>query len=264
MAVTDAGRVSLLPCASWDVNGGPDPREWYYRVDVYAPSSTETVRVEAAGIVHSMWAHHSEEPWRGRAPWQLANLSAGLLAGLERALANEAGTPHGQIVPQPNIGPDLEDDKKALQLSLEGAIAALEGGLGFVPTTAAAGPDAPPSDWKVSRLGADPPASLIGLREQVELSIFGACGIPAALAVGRNDGTLARESWRRFVVGAVEPMANELAGVLSEALETPVSFNFRSLWAHDLVGRVTAYDKLTKAGMPPAQARIISGLSEVD
>ena len=268
IAVSDAGKVTLLPCASWDVNGGPGEENYWYRCDLYAPSNTENITVPAAGVVHSRWATHPEEPWRGRAPWQLANLSAGLLAALERSLAWEAATPVGQLFPQPDVGGDEDPDDDDEHAQLRTTIANLEGAAALVPTTASGGglgpQEAPRQDWRGVRVGADPPQSLIGLREQVELSIFGACGIPAALAVGRNDGTLARESWRRFVVGAVEPMANELAGVLSEALETPVSFNFRSLWAHDLVGRVTAYDKLTKAGMPPAQARIISGLSEVD
>ena len=268
ISVNDDGNISLLPAASWDVNGGPDPRAWWYRVDVFAPSNTETVRIPAAGVVHSQWAHNPEEPWRGVSPWRLANLSAGLLAALERALAAEAGTPVGTLLPQPDVGGDEDPDDDDELAQLRTVIANLEGAAAFVPTQAGGYgqgvAEAPRADWKKTRLGADPPQSLIGLREQVELSIFGACGIPPALVIGRTDGTLARESWRRFVTGSVEPMANELAGILSEALETPVSFGFRSLWAHDLVGRVTAYDKLTKAGMPPAQARIISGLSEVD
>ena len=268
ISVNDAGRVALLPVATFDVDGGPVEESYRYRCDLYGPSRIEYVNVDADGIVHSRWATHPTQPWRGVPPWRFANLSAGLLAALERSLAWEAATPVGQLFPQPDVAGDEDPEDDDVTAQLRATLANLEGAAALVPTTAGGGglgpQEAPRQDWKGIRAGADPPQSLIGLREQVELSIFGACGIPAALAVGRNDGTLARESWRRFVVGAVEPMANELAGVLSEALETPVSFNFRSLWAHDLVGRVTAYDKLTKAGMPPAQARIISGLSEVD
>ena len=268
IALSDAGKVTLLPCASWDVNGGPG--DYWYRCDLYAPSSIETVRVEASGIVHSQWATHPTEPWRGVAPWQFANLSAGLLAALERSLAWEAATPVGQLFPQPDVGGDEDPDDDDEHAQLRTTIANLEGAAALVPTTASGGglgpQEAPRQDWRGVRVGAAPPDSLVKLREAVELSIYAACGVPAALAdIGRNNsGTLARESWRRFITGAVEPMANELAGVLSAALETPVRFTFRSTWAHDLVGRTGAFSKLIAAGMPPAQARILSGLSEVD
>ena len=48
--------------------------------------------------------------------------------------------------------------------------------------------------------------------------MLGACGVPAALFEARGDGTSIRESWRRFVMGSVEPLLKMVArGVLDQA-----------------------------------------------
>ncbi len=105
-------------------------------------------------------------------------------------------------------------------------------------------------------------ASMIDLRREAETSVLAACGVPAGLVLDR-DGTASREAVRRFYMTAVQPRANLLADELSEKLETPVSFSFRSAWAHDLVGRVTALKGMIEAGIPLAEAMQASGLADV-
>ena len=43
-------------------------------------------------------------PWEGRAPWQTAQLSGALLAGVERQLAGEAESASGYVMPTPDVG----------------------------------------------------------------------------------------------------------------------------------------------------------------
>ena len=264
LAVDASGRVGLIPAASWDVNGGPDPRTWWYRADVFAPNAVNTLHLPRAAVVHAQWATNSEEPWRGRAPWSFANLSAAMLAALERRLGQEADMPTGALLPVPADGGDGTDNDPLK--ALKTALGKLEGEYALIETTASGWgqgmSEAPRQDWKPSRLGANPPAVLQGLRTDAHEAILGACGVPVALVADR-DGTAAREALRRFVTGIVEAKAAELADVLSEALETPVAFSFRSLWAHDLVGRVSSFQRLVDAGMDPGQARVVSGLDDV-
>ena len=86
------------------------------------------------------------------------------------------------------------------------------------------------------------------------------CGVPVSLAMDA-DGTGQRESWRRFVMGSVEPVAGIVAEELARKLETPgLSFDFAGLWAHDLAGRAQAFKGLVAGGMGVEDAARISGI----
>ena len=77
-----------------------------------------------------------------------------------------------------------------------------------------------------------------------------------------SDGTSQRESWRRFVMGSVEPVAELVAGELSSKLEIPgLTFNFSSLWAHDLAGRAQSFKQMVAGGMDITKAAALSGLT---
>ena len=78
-----------------------------------------------------------------------------------------------------------------------------------------------------------------------------------------RDGTASREAIRRFYTSTIEPKSLELAALLSETLEAPVTFSFRSAWAHDLVGRTSALKALVDAGVPLGEALHRSGLGDV-
>lgn len=75
-----------------------------------------------------------------------------------------------------------------------------------------------------------------------------------------------RESWRRFVMGSVEPVAVLVAAELSSKLETPVKLSFEGLWAHDLAGRAAAFKALLAGGggMSIERAVAISGLASME
>ena len=78
---TEGGALRLLPCASHDIDGGPDPASWEYRCTVGGPERTLTFdHVPAEGVVHLAYARDPERPWRGYGPLQVAQLAGRLSA----------------------------------------------------------------------------------------------------------------------------------------------------------------------------------------
>ena len=177
---------------------------------------------------------------------QWASTTGQLHGSLEAMLANEAGAPHGYLHPVPQDGGDGSLD--TLRATLKG----LKGRSALVETTAGGWGQGmavrPQRDWQHSRAGMDPPEVLATIRGDTADAIFRACGVPEAL-VNDADGTAQREAYRRWVMAAVSPMADQLAAELSEKLETPISFRFDGLWAHDTAGRASALASLVQAGM---------------
>ena len=101
---------------------------------------------------------------------------------------------------------------------------------------------------------------VVDLMDKSALAVLNACGVPVSLATDA-DGTSQRESWRRFVMGSVEPIANIVAEELSRKLETPgLTFDFSALWAHDLAGRAQAFKGMVAGGMDVDKAAALSGL----
>ena len=118
---------------------------------------------------------------------------------------------------------------------------------------------APQEDFKPRRYGASPPVTLPTLRTDAGLSVLSACGVPVSL-VTDADGTSQRESWRRFIMGSVEPLLGILAQEVEAKLETRVTFDLSSLWAHDLAGRASSFKAMVTAGMEVERAAGLAGL----
>ena len=257
------GRVRLLPVWAWDVYGGVDPESWWYRVELAGPNGSRTRTIPAAGVVFLPFATDPAAPWRGLSPMALARLTGNLAGNLETRLGQESGAPVGSVIPVPTDGGDGGETDPLADLKAD--LRASKGGLSLVETTAAGFGEgrqaAPAQDWKPRRYGADPPETLRGLRADVYEAVCAACGVPPQLAMGQLDGTLARESWRRFVMGRVEPLARTWAGELAGKLDAPgLSFSFAALWAHDFAGRAQAFAKLVGAGMALEKAAAVSGV----
>ena len=119
---------------------------------------------------------------------------------------------------------------------------------------------APQRDWQQSRIGANPPEVLVNLRKESTLSVMSACQVPISL-ITDADGTSQREAWRRFVMGAIEPLSQRMGEELSRKLELPsLDFKFRSLWASDLIGRTQAFQRLVQSGMGISEAVAAAGI----
>ena len=263
--MVERGEVRLQPIGSWDVRGGPREREWWYRCDRFGPSGNLTELVPAAAVLHCRYAVDSARPWYGISPLGWARSTGTLAANLETRLGEEAGGPVGHVIPVPSDGGDGTDDDPLA--SLKADIAAAKGRPLLAETVASGWGEgkaaAPQADFRPHRFGAHPPDSLPTLRTEAGMSVLSACAVPVSL-VTDADGTSQRESWRRFIMGSVEPLLAMLAVEIEAKLETRVTFDLSSLWAHDLAGRAAAFKACVTAGMAIERAAAISGLLGAD
>ena len=260
----EQGAVMLRASGSWDVRGGWREAEWWYRLDLFGPSGNITKFVPGDEVVHCRYAFDPSRPWLGLSPLQWARATGRLAANLELRLGEEAGASVGFMFTYPQApkrgDTDAEDQTKALRSDIRSG----KGRHLLVQTTAAGLGEgrqaAPQKDWVQSRFGADPPQALATLRSDAGLAVLNACGVPPALATDA-DGTSQRESWRRFVMGGVEPVARTVALELGAKLDVPdLAFSFDSLWAHDLAGRASSFKAMVTAGMEVERAAGLAGL----
>ena len=255
------GGVVLLPCSSWHWEGDSHPDTWYVRATTYGPSSSTTRLLPAGAVVFVRWGSTPGQPYVGIGPTSWAHTTARLQSEAERSLADEVSGPVGQLLPVPQDGGDGSeaDPLRNLKADISGA----RGKALLLETTAAGWGEgmssAPRADWRAQRLGPMPPDAMATLRADTYSAMLAACGTPAAL-FDDADGTAQREAYRRFLTLTVQPLARLLAHELSMKLETAVSFDFTGLYAHDLVGRATAFQRLVSAGMSVQDAAATSGL----
>ena len=258
----EGGIPVLRPAGSWDVRGSWREADWWYRLDLFGPSGNVTRFVPSDAVCHFRFAIDPARPWLGLGPLQWARLTGTLAANLELRLGEEAGAPVGHLLPVPASGAAEGDDDPLADL--ESDMVKAKGSTLTVETTAGGfdeGRDAAPRrDWETKRYGADPPQVLPTLRTEAGLAVLNACGVPVSLATDA-DGTSQRESWRRFIMGSVEPVARMVAQEIASKLDAPgLRFGFDSLWAHDLAGRAASFKAMVTAGMEIERAVALSGL----
>ena len=277
--VGTAGRVRLLRATITDVWGdGPDPADWWYRLTVTGPRSTNTVTAPAASVVHVRYATEAHSPARGVSPLQYAALTGTLTANLEQSLGFEAGGAVANLITLPagfngqpptatdDDGEPLPQDDPLPSDNLAEVIRTAKGRTLLPETTADnwnGDPNARPPrrDFEPQRLGADPPQALIQLRRHVEDSVLACFGIPSPLGPGGlTDGTAAREGARRLWTMTIQPLGAVIAEELSRVLERPVSIEYgRPSGMADLAARARAVGALAKAGVSTEDAMLLTG-----
>ena len=255
--VNRLGNIRLLPASSHDIAGGPDESTWRYYLDLPGPTLPERRRLPSEAVVHVRIGADPAQPWRGCSPLENAGLTARILARLEQRTGEESNAAAGYLLPVPDGTPD--DSITALK----GDLAALKGKIAIVESqTAGHGQGraaAPPSDWRLQRLGAEFPEGNVNLRRQVGADVVAAMGIPSALYVGA-DGATVREAYRQLLTGTLQPLAILLSEELERKLEIPaVRFNFRRLAAADIAARARAFGTLAQA-----YAQAAAGGADVD
>ena len=253
------GQLFLTPVASHSVSGGPNADSWVYEATLAGPSQSTTRRLQAEGVLHIRYACDPATPWRGVGPLQAASLAGRLSAEVSTALADEASTPHGYLLPLPVDGAD--ETVAALKADLAGS----RGGLSLVESVAGrfSTDDArsgPRGDWQAKRIGASPPEALIALAKHSSNEIYAACGLSPSLFTADGESGQ-REAFRRALGSVLLPMAKIAESELRLKLEAPgLSITFENLRASDLTGRARAFASLVSSGLEIGKAAQLAGL----
>ena len=204
---TTAGRLQLLPAETHDVDGGPYPDEWEYRLTLGGPSRTFTYPlVPASSVLHFRYSVEPSRPWHGQGPLEVATLAGRLSAEVINVLADESSGPIGRLLGLPIDG---EDDTVAL---LKRDMATARGGLAAIESSADF-----ESSLDTKRYGPMPPQPLVNLAEIASREVYAACGLNAALwATG--PGASVREAWRLALVWrSLPPRQEGRAGTARQA-----------------------------------------------
>ena len=183
-----------------------------------------------------------------------------LAARVESKLAEDLNTPIAHILPIPTDGGDPKLD------ALRGDIAKAQGAavlarrheqrVGRKPS-----PVGHSSGLESTTVGTEIPDGPRETWKDVLMAVGNACGIPSGLLDPGADGTAQREAYRRFIMASVQPVADMIAEVAGEALDTEITVQFAALHAQDITGRSNAMAKLVGAGMSLEDAQKLVGLS---
>ena len=255
---TTAGKLRLIPAETHDVEGGPFPEEWEYRLTLGGPSKTVTHEfVPAASVLHFRYAVDASTPWRGNGPIAVANLAGRLSAETVNALANESSGPVGRLLGIPVDGEDATVQAlKSDIASAKGKVALLEAG-----DWGSAGGDAK-VDLKTERFGAEPPTALVELVSVASQEVYSACGLNQALW-GGSQAAAVREAWRLCLFGVLSPLGRLVEAELQDKLEDSVTLSWQELRASDLSGRARAFQSMVGGGMEVERAAGLAGLTGV-
>lgn len=79
-----------------------------------------------------------------------------------------------------------------------------------------------------------------------------------------STGTAQREAYRRWSAATAEPLARVVEAELSAKLEESISLDLSGLYAQDLVGRASAFQRLVGGGVSINEALATSGLLSAD
>ena len=256
---TQAGKLRLIPAETHDVEGGPFPEEWEYRLTLGGPSKTVTHEfVPAASVLHFKYAVDAATPWRGNGPIAVANLAGKLSAETVNALANESSGPVGRLLAIPVDGQD------ATVQALKADIRDARGRTALIETGdwANSGGDSK-VDLQTQRFGAEPPASLVQLVTIASQEVYSACGLNQALW-GGSQAAAVREAWRLCLFGVLSPLGRLVEAELQDKLEDSVTLSWQELRASDLSGRARAFQSMVGGGMAVAEAVSVAGLMVED
>lgn len=256
---TNGERLRLFPAEAYDIEGGPDPDSWTYRLTLAGPSHYLTHdHVVSASVLHFRYASDPSRPWRGLSPLDVASLAGRLSSETVHTLANESSGPVGRLLGVPRDGEDETVDKLAKQL------ANARGGIGLVESgdwgSAGGGATMNPES---KRFGADPPAALVTLLDTASREIMMACGFnPSLFQVG--PAAALREAWRIALFGVVSPLGKMVQAELSEKLNDDVTLGWVEMRASDLSGRARAMQSLTGSGLSIQAAAAEAGIEHTE
>ena len=251
----DRGQVKLLPAESHDIDGGPDPDSWVYRVSIGGPARSHTYSHQPAEtILHLTYGRDPERPWRGYGPLQVAQLAGRLSAETSAALADESSGPRGSFLALPVDGKDqtLAGMKTDIRTA-RGSMLTVEAGDWDNPG------DGRATQYAQQRFGAQIPDAMVTLQQRASQEVMGACGVSVAL-FDNSDGTSKREAYRQALHSTISPLGKLVQAELSRKLEADITITWAELRAADIAGRARAFQSLVGGGLDIAAAAAASGI----
>ena len=255
----DRRGLTLLPAASFDMAGGPDPMSWRYSLELPGPTRNETLPMPYAGVVHVRMGQDAAQPWYGVSPLTRAGLTAAVVSRIEQRLSEEARSRTGYLLPTGELS---APEKTALETGLKN----MDGNVALVKSTidtwqAGQQRATGATDWTNRRQGMDYPSGNTAIRKDAAADIVAALGIPPGLYAGESSGTAAQEHYRQFYVATLEPIAALMAQELGDKLDRPdLRIHLDRASGSDIVRRSTGYQRLKDAGIPDADAKRIAGV----
>ena len=247
------GRVTLTPCGSWTVLGSDDPQTWRYQTILSGPSTSRTITLPAASVLHVRYAPHPDRPWSGRSPMMMALDTARAAGRLEKATSEELNFTQSQLIVPRKSASDYGVADTLNPETIQKIVSA------FAEHTHT-GAFVIPADVTPQRLGPEPPDSFPLIRDRLENSILSMHGIPPALVAARGTGTGLREAFRQVLHSLLKPLGALVVEELQAKLHEDAELDFTVLRAGDLSGSARAVGSLTKAGMTIEDAREVAGL----
>ena len=247
--------LTILPCQTHSIDGGPMPSTWRYTLSLPGPSLTHGLIVDGEEVLHLRYAVDPQTPWRGKGPIGVAADAGRLSAEVLAALADESSGPRGSFLPLPT-------GDAATTGALKGDIKTARGTILTVESTASdwgRGGPAPLQDWQQQRFGSNPPVGLIALLESARVEIWASCGVSAGMFAAANSASL-RESWRVALFGLLSPLGKIVQAELQRKIHPSITLDWTELRASDLQGRARSFQSMVGGGMPLADAVAISGL----
>ena len=259
------GRVRLAPVGFATLTGGVDERTWRYQVSEYGPSTTTTVNVASAGMVHARYAVDASRPWLGSPPWAWAAATSKAIAALENLVASESAAAFGSLLQVPETPQvDVDGDVRPLdrfRADLAGAkgrtlvMEAAEQWQGEQSMTGAR------TKLDLVRFGLER-AMVVPWRTDTGRDVLSACGVPPGLFEASGDGTGQREGYRRFLHSGLRPLARIVESELRVKLEAPdLTLDLSELGAADVAGRARSFKALVEAGVDPGDAARETGIT---
>ena len=241
--------LELIPATSFVVRGSAHPRDWRYSVSLNGPTETRfQENVEADGIIHFRLRASAYAPWLGRSVLSLGSATSKMASKIETALTREQS-----IRPARMIHTDLLSEE--LQTFIQDLVRG-----GFAVTGGNDDQTTSPNTRQPHKIGPAPDTAEVSLRSDAARSVLAMYGIPPSLFFQSGDSD-ARESWRRFVLGTMNPMLRVCESELRLKLDRPeLTLSLVDLRAGDLQGRARA----TAAKAMAVRNLVTAGLSVAD
>ena len=221
------------------------------------PTTTRTITLDAASVVHVRYAPHPSRPWAGRSPVRLAIDTARAAGLLETATAGELNFTQQQVLTPRSRQGDYGLTESLAPDTIQKIVSAVAAHVGT-------GAFVIPADVQAQRLGPEPPDSFPLLRDRLENSLLALHGLPPALVSARGTGTAAREAFRQLLHALLKPLGRILAEELQAKLHPDASLSFAELRAGDITGSARAFGSLVKAGLTAQSAAAVVGLDDVE